>query len=465
MNRKRKFTILFLLVIYALLLTGVIYYVITGYEKEKRATYQEIDDTIKKSRSRILNTTDFLDKNNSQIKSFIETEKNFFNENGNIETDKNNLIQIFTDKYFNEISIKHILEEELKKSGIPLSPEYSFSLYYCMLYNIPAGSEIQSRITLIDSVANTPVLIEGAPVTDKVNYTVRKDIIMGYGYICGYKFSIGFVSSAVNKLIFKNAGPPVLLGAAVLIISTFFFLFTIKFIIEQGRLSEIKNNILLNIKHELKTPLSTLAISAKALSQYANTSNDGTIIYYSEKIKKQQLRLQGVVQRIVDLDFTNTKNLSDQFKPEDVHEALTEAIIDFESTFPEILLSQTLGAQNTFALMDKNLFQTAIINLLDNSVKYNIRQPQIFVKTLNINNTIRVSIIDNGVGINKKNLPHIFEKFFRINMKSKSVEGIGLGLYIAKKIIKYFNGNMTVESELSKGSVFHIELPVYIRMK
>jgi signal transduction histidine kinase len=109
---------------------------------------------------------------------------------------------------------------------------------------------------------------------------------------------------------------------------------------------------------------------------------------------------------------------------------------------------------------DVDKIKQVLLNLLNNALKYNDPNGSIIIKSWSDDERITISVQDTGLGIPKKDLPHIFEKFYRVQQTAKNISGTGLGLSICKRIIEGHNGNIHVESELGKGSTFIFDLPI-----
>ena len=110
--------------------------------------------------------------------------------------------------------------------------------------------------------------------------------------------------------------------------------------------------------------------------------------------------------------------------------------------------------------IDKFYFTTALLNILENAVKYGKEDLKISINA-NSNHNFEVSILDNGIGIPKKELQFLFDKFYRVgNKEVHNVKGLGLGLYYTNQIVKAHNGSINVESEIDKGTKFTILIPI-----
>jgi two-component system phosphate regulon sensor histidine kinase PhoR len=120
-----------------------------------------------------------------------------------------------------------------------------------------------------------------------------------------------------------------------------------------------------------------------------------------------------------------------------------------------------LDAMDDQVLADELHLSNAIVNLLENALKYSKDEPVIELSTYNKDNTIIISVKDNGIGISKQDQKHVFEKFYRVHTGNiHNVKGFGLGLSYVKIIAEAHQGNVKVQSELNKGSEFQIILPI-----
>jgi len=108
---------------------------------------------------------------------------------------------------------------------------------------------------------------------------------------------------------------------------------------------------------------------------------------------------------------------------------------------------------------DRHRLIQVVTNYLSNGIKYSEGSIEVELTVKHDNKTVTVSVKDNGLGISKKNLPYIFNRFFRAE-KTKSLEGIGLGLYLCRQIIHAHNGKVWAESEEGRGSVFYFSIPI-----
>ena len=231
-------------------------------------------------------------------------------------------------------------------------------------------------------------------------------------------------------------------------------------IIQQKKLSEIKNDFINNISHEFKTPIATINLALDAISSSTKSLNDKSMSYLG-MIREENSRMLSQVENI--LRISQLEKSSNPFTMEeiDIHEVIEDAIehvkLIVESKKGSIDLS--LKALDSNISGNSNHLENIIINILDNAVKYSKENPKIVVSSTNINKDIRLCIEDNGIGMDKNTQKLIFEKFYREqNGDIHDIKGHGLGLSYVKKIIDFHNGKILLESEKGTGTKFYITL-------
>ncbi|WP_338375947.1 HAMP domain-containing sensor histidine kinase [uncultured Flavobacterium sp.] len=255
--------------------------------------------------------------------------------------------------------------------------------------------------------------------------------------------------------------------SVLLILSVLLFAFVIGLLsysihnlIKQKRLAEIKTDFINNITHELKTPLSTLAITTKTLT---NKYAEGQTEIAKETIQvidRQNKRLQNLIDQVVN-NSVGYDEIDLSLKKFKTIPFLNDIINDYKITLNEnVEIVRNFIETDEKIIADKFYLGTAILNLLSNAVKYEGTKIEI---SYSYNEKVKQHIIlvsDNGIGISKRHQKLIFEKFFRVSEKDRhNYKGLGLGLYYSKQIIKAHKGILEVESKENEGSVFKIIIP------
>ncbi len=251
----------------------------------------------------------------------------------------------------------------------------------------------------------------------------------------------------------------VLLTSIIIII----FIITLWVIFRQKKLSEIKNDFVNNMTHELKTPISTISLASQMLSDNSIPVANKNLSHISRVIDTESKRLGYQVEKVLQMAILDRGKLRLREKVVDIHDIINSAVSNFSLQVDKRggYLHWSPGAERSLIKADEIHLTNVISNLLDNALKYCREEPGIEVSTRNEKNFIVIRIKDHGIGISKEDQKRIFEKFYRVPTGNlHNVKGFGLGLSYVKKIVDIHNGNITLRSELNKGTMFEIFLPL-----
>ena len=246
----------------------------------------------------------------------------------------------------------------------------------------------------------------------------------------------------------------------IVIISAFFL--TIKALLKQKRLSEIKSDFINNMTHEFKTPLATISLAVDALKNEKVINDRTKMDYFSGIIKEENKRMNKQVETILQAALLDKRQIQLNLKPLHAHSLIMAAVNNIKLPVEEKhgKLELHLDATNDLIMADDVHFTNLINNLLDNAVKYSPEGVLVKIFTTDAGKYFEVKIEDNGIGMNKDTLHRIFEKFYRAHTGNlHNVKGFGLGLNYVKKMVKAHKGKIKAESTLGKGTCFFIELP------
>ena len=268
----------------------------------------------------------------------------------------------------------------------------------------------------------------------------------------------------MNSYIFSSVRfmVPSMIFTFVLIVT---FIFTIVVIFRQKRYSEIKNDFINNMTHELKTPIASISLASQMLNDESVPKNEMMMKHLGTVINDETKRLRFLVEKVLQMSMFDRKKAVFKKKELDLNEMVETVANSFtlrvEHTGGKIYTD--IGAVDSTIYVDEMHFQNVINNLLDNAVKY--RRPDqpidIYMKTWNDKEHVCLSIKDTGMGIKKENLKKVFDKFYRVHTGNvHDVKGFGLGLAYVKNIVDLHNGEIKVDSEYGKGTKFTIKLPI-----
>jgi len=228
------------------------------------------------------------------------------------------------------------------------------------------------------------------------------------------------------------------------------------------RLEKVRRDFVANVSHEIRTPLTTIKGFAETLLDGA-VENPKNARGFLKIISKQSDRLNAIIEDLLILARLEQEDDRAQvyFQAASIRKVLKNAIKVCEPAARRKNIKLILQSDDSFKVeINQDLLEQAVVNLLDNAIKYSTVGDRVFVKAQDKNGYIRISVSDNGVGIPKKHLPRLFERFYRVDKaRSREQGGTGLGLAIVKHIVQVHNGTVFVESEPGKGSNFIIEIP------
>lgn len=230
---------------------------------------------------------------------------------------------------------------------------------------------------------------------------------------------------------------------------------------EEKRLSNLKTDFINNMTHELKTPLATITVAGKTLEMEQIRQDESKILETARLIGKQSVHLNQLINMILEISMWERTEFQLDRKTVDIEEIMNDVVTSFKTGCGNCAkLSQKYTFDGVKTDIDLVYFTTMINNLLSNAVKYSENEPEINVEGYIEDKNITIRIADNGIGINKTDQKHVFDKFYRASSGNiHKYKGLGLGLYYVKKIAVAHGGDVTVTSKPGKGSIFTVTIP------
>ncbi|KAJ52840.1 two-component system phosphate regulon sensor histidine kinase PhoR [Clostridium tetanomorphum] len=223
------------------------------------------------------------------------------------------------------------------------------------------------------------------------------------------------------------------------------------------RLENIRSQFVANVSHELKTPLTSIKGFAETLRYVEDSKNKEKFL---DIINEEAERLTRLINDILTLsDIENIKGQKEEYV--DINTVIESICYLVKSSADKKDIKISIkGEKLPKILGDKDRFKQMLINIVDNAIKYTENGGSIVIGTKKKDNEYLIWVEDTGVGIPKEHLDRLFERFYRVDKaRSRAQGGTGLGLAIVKHILVGFNGNISVESEVGKGSKFIISIP------
>lgn len=443
---KRMFPIITLLVFLSLL--GIIFFQVTWIRqslKDKQIQYHNILNMVAVTASR-----DIVD---------AMAQRSPFDNRSRNNADLLMPLNIFSNTIaarFSEDEIREIIDKSFEKNGLKVVG-YEFSISTLNM----VGEDLHSRnffTTYMDTINNTPYIFPlDPPGGSLAEGLVPQELL----------FMVvpneNVTSLAWNDMVWMLSGVIIF----TLIIFTAFFI-TIRALLNQKKLSEIKSDFINNMTHEFKTPLATISLAVDALRNEKVYQDRSKMDYFSGIIKAENKRMNKQVEAILQAALLDKQDITLDRHPTHVHEFIQTAINNIRLPLKEKNgeIKVNLNARRDCLLADEVHFTNIINNLLDNAIKYSNENLLILLTTSNQNGTYRIKIEDNGIGMNRETIQRIFEKFYRAHTGNiHNVKGFGLGLSYVKSIVDAHQGKIKVESTPGKGSCFIIDIPLYEQVK
>lgn len=253
-----------------------------------------------------------------------------------------------------------------------------------------------------------------------------------------------------------------LFSSFVLFIVLIFFAYSLFVILKQKRLSEIQTDFINNMTHEIKTPVSVISASAETIRNPNIVDQPQRLLKYANIIIEESNRLKQQIDRV--LSIADSERIIKLNREQiDFHDLIEEICAHYkEQTIKQCTVNYHFNAVNSIVIGDKFYLSNLFSNLIENAIKYSEENLTVNISTRNIKNMLEISVEDNGIGIEKKHLDKIFEKFYRVPTGNvHNVKGFGIGLNYVKLIAKLHKGTVQVKSELGKGTTFIIQIPAY----
>ena len=238
---------------------------------------------------------------------------------------------------------------------------------------------------------------------------------------------------------------------------------TIFTIIRQKKLSEMKNDFVNNMTHEFKTPISTIGLACEALRDKDIQKSEGLYSTYISMIDEENKRLGMMAEQILQSAVIEKGQLNLKLETIDIHDIILDCVSSktLQANKKNGKIITELLAEDHILSGDLVHMTNVVLNLIDNAIKYSEDDLLIEIKSRNIPNAFEFSVQDNGIGISSSNQNRIFEKLYRVPTGNiHNVKGFGLGLNYVKAIVEQHGGTISLDSELKKGTVFYIRLPL-----
>jgi two-component system phosphate regulon sensor histidine kinase PhoR len=339
----------------------------------------------------------------------------------------------------------YLLEALLRKefSRRNILEDFEYGIYDCFTDSVVYGNYVSLDTIGLDTVPHTKL------------QKLDKD---------GHYFGVYFPKRQSSLWEEQDASSWTWIFPAVVTLIVFsFFAYSVWVILQQKKLSEMKNDFIGNMTHELKTPISTIALSSEVLNDPEIVHEPERLKSYAQIIRAENERLRVQVERVLQLSTLDKGELELAREAVNMHAVVEEVRDHFLLPLQEkgASIELHLVASDAVVMGDRVHLTNALTNLVDNALKYGPEGGTIQIDSASRSGQLYLSVADQGIGIAKEDIKHIFERFYRVHTGNRhDVKGFGLGLHYVQQIILSHGGRVDVQSEPGKGSTFTLSLPL-----
>ncbi len=360
--------------------------------------------------------------------------------NGNSLPQKDLIVQRSTNTYAVNInseidasSLQYYLQKELE--SLYLKTDFEYGIHDCasdkMVYGQYIGYNADDK---------KPAIVDDLPKYDEFIYYFVVRFPNRLSHIVG-DMSIALILSAI------------------LLITIFFFGYSLFVILRQQRLSEMQKDFINNMTHEFKTPISTIKISSDVFLNNEEIKKDKRLYHYATIIKEQNARLNRQVEKVLNLAKVEKDHLELNLEEVNIHDILQNTVennlLQIKEKNGELFTNFT--SSHPIIKADRLHLTNILDNLIDNAVKYCKKLPEITLTTIDKDGRIEFSIADKGIGIAEEHQAKIFDKFYRVPTGNvHNVKGFGLGLFYIKNICDAHGWKLNLISSPEVGTTIKI---------
>ncbi len=323
------------------------------------------------------------------------------------------------------------------------------------MYQIEADYDLFITRHNQDTIRNGPVslvLKKGTCVAQSLREVLQTS---GYELVVRFPGRAGF---------FRNEAGLMLISSVVLILLIIVSIFQlVRLYRNELRLSENIRELINNVTHEFRTPMSSIALASNMIRKGRDNGNSDKLREYGNLIYRENQKLQRQVDSLLDLAAVEWEEFEYIRKPERMKELAEDALQSVKMMVEESHAVVTTDfAENDFVNADRVHITNALVNLLTNALKYSPGTPEIQVVTGVTGNMVYTMVSDKGIGIPRRYQKYIFDKYFRVPTGDvHNIKGFGIGLSYVKSVVAAHGGRVAVSSDPGKGSTFTLVIPKF----
>ena len=301
----------------------------------------------------------------------------------------------------------------------------------------------------------------GQPVYLAEEHEQHEEDLLGHGYsvaIGGLDFRLHF--PMLGRYLLGQMLGAFALSVAMMLLIAGVFGYTLLAIQRTKRLDQLQRDLVNNLTHELKTPISSIGLASEALSDPA--FDEEARKHYLGLIREENKRLGVLVENVLRASLSESGAMRLYVQPLNLHDLVKGVVKNMAMQFHKqgAKVELALEASNPNVVVDRIHLTNVLFNLIDNAVKYAPEHPQIVIRTSQTTDGVSLEVQDNGMGIAKEHLGKVFERLYRVPTGNvHDVKGFGLGLSYVKNVIERHGGSVHIASRVGEGTTLKLLLP------
>ena len=245
--------------------------------------------------------------------------------------------------------------------------------------------------------------------------------------------------------------------SAILILILIIYVYSIFTILQQKKYSELQRDFINNMTHEFKTPLSSILIASTYLGKQKQINTDEKLTKYTDIISDQSRKLNDHIEKLLNIARFENTALKLNKKPVSIIPLMESIIDNFYLKLPSLKLDFDFPKKALIVNADAFHLSNLIYNLIDNSIKYCEGEPEITIRIERQDKFVTLVFEDKGIGVSDRNLPFIFDKFYRVpNSTGYESNGFGLGLYYVKKVCDLHGWKIDARANIQRGLIISL---------
>lgn len=336
------------------------------------------------------------------------------------------------DNDFEAEILEYYLNSEFKKAN--LNTDFEYAMYNCQSDEMVYGNYVSATNKTAKKAS--------------VYFPKHKNLI--------YYFAIRFPTE--TSYLFNSLRFWFLLSIALIIV-LLVYVYSIYTIIQQKKYSELQRDFINNMTHEFKTPLSSILIASNYLKQQESIKTDEKLEKYAQIIINQSNKLNNHIEKILNIAKWDNIPMALEKQKLEIIAIINQVIENIKLKYETVDIKIKSQSDTIFINADEFHFSNLVYNILENAIKYADQKPEIIIHIFATKTHLLLQFIDNGTGISEKNIPFVFDKFYRItSQKTTEVNGFGLGLYYVKKVCILHQWKVFIKNNTKKGVTVSVQI-------